>query len=87
MTTQHHLTITKIMVSAAIVLGSIVVGAAPAGADPNAIGNQPSPFNGLSCGSCRETAPPGSPLQREEIERGLRKGFAIGLPAHDDRAT
>jgi hypothetical protein len=70
MTTQHRRAITKILFSAAIALGSSVGAAAPASADPNAIGG------GLSC-SCQETAPPGSPAQREEeIERGIRAGLA-----------
>jgi hypothetical protein len=38
MTTQHHHVITKLLVSAAIALGSTVGLAAPAGADTNPIG-------------------------------------------------
>jgi hypothetical protein len=80
MTTQHHKVITKILVSAAIALGSCVGGAAPASAeDPDPIGTDPNPFGGLRC-SCQETAPPGSPALREEVERGLRKGQSAWLP-------
>jgi hypothetical protein len=83
MTTQHHQVITKILVSAAIALGSCVGAAPPASADPNPIGTDPAdpnPFGGLSCNSCQETAPPGSPALREEIERGLREGHSARLP-------
>ena len=81
MTTQHRRVITKILVSAAIALGSSVGAAAAASADPNAIGGtDPNPFGGLSC-SCQETAPPGSPAQgEEEIERGMRAGLSAWLP-------
>ncbi len=79
MTTQHYQVITKILVSAAIALGSYVGGAAPASADPNPIGTDPNPFGALSC-SCRETAPAGSPALREEIDRGIRAGLSALLP-------
>ncbi|MBZ4518155.1 hypothetical protein GBP94_25805 [Mycobacterium avium subsp. hominissuis] len=81
MTSQHRRAITKIVVSAAIALGS-VVGASPANADPNAIGGtDPNPFGGLSC-SCQKTAPPGgSPSRRAEgIEPGIRAGLSARLP-------
>ena len=71
--------IRKILVSAAIAVGSCVVGAAPATADPNAIGTNPNPFSGLSC-NCRQTAPAGSPAATEEINRGIREGLAARLP-------
>jgi len=71
--------ITKMLVSAAIVLGSLVVGAAPASADPNSAGTGPNPFGGLSC-NCRETAPPGSPALTAEINRGLQHGHSAWLP-------
>ncbi|MDT7569707.1 MAG: hypothetical protein QOG76_8331 [Pseudonocardiales bacterium] len=77
MTTQHRQVITKLVASAAI--ASYIGGAAPAGADPNSIDTAPNPFGGLSC-SCRETAPPGSPALRQEIERGIREGQFAGLP-------
>ena len=66
--------ITKISVSAAIVLGFGVVGAAPAGADPD-------PFGGLGC-SCHVTAPAGGPLLRQELDRGIRDGLRapVGTP-------
>jgi hypothetical protein len=79
MTTQHHQVITKILVRAVVALGFYVGGAAPASADPNSIGTAPNPFGGFSC-SCRETAPPGSPALRQEIERGIREGYSAGLP-------
>ena len=79
MSTNNHLVITKLLVGAAIALGSCVVAAAPAGADSNPIGPDPNPFSALSCG-CRETAPAGSPAVRDEIDRGLREGHSALLP-------
>jgi hypothetical protein len=81
MATQHRQVITKILVGAAIALGSWVWGAAPASADPDAIGTGPNPFGGLRC-NCQETAPPGSPALREETERGIRDARSAwpGLP-------
>ncbi len=76
---RYHKGITKMLVSAAIVLGFGVVGAAPAGAEPNTVGTAPNPFGTLGC-SCQETAPAGSPLLREEIDRGLREGHTAVLP-------
>jgi hypothetical protein len=81
MTTQHHQMITKVLVSAAIVLGSVVVGAAPASADANSAGTDPNPFGVLSC-SCRETAPPGSPVLTEEMKRGIRAGLSASPGNH-----
>jgi hypothetical protein len=75
--------ITKILVSAAIVVGAAVAVAAPAGAAPNPDGSNPNPFATLSC-SCLETAPAGSPALRAEIHRGIQSGLADpspGLPA------
>jgi hypothetical protein len=66
--------ITKMLVSAAIVLGSGVVAAAPASADPNPSDIYPNPFGGLTC-SCQETAPAGGPVRRDEIDRGIREGL------------
>ena len=83
MTTQYHQVMTKILiavaVAVAVALGSSAAGAAPVGADPNPIGSAPNSFGGLSC-SCRETAPPGSPVLREEIEEGIRDGRTAWLP-------
>jgi hypothetical protein len=79
MTTRHHQVITKILVSAAIAVGSYVGGAAPAGADTNAIGTDPNPFDALSC-SWQETAPAGSPAFRNGIERGIQAGLSASLP-------
>jgi hypothetical protein len=79
MSTQHHQMITKILAGAAIAFGLWVEGATPASADPNSVGTDPNPFNGLSC-NCRETAPAGSPELREEIDRGIREGLSAELP-------
>ena len=73
------MTIAKMLVSAAIVVGAAVAGAAPASADSNPAGSDPNPFAGLSC-SCRETAPAGSPVLRGEIHRGIQKGLSARLP-------
>jgi hypothetical protein len=54
MTGQCHRGTTKILVSAAIVLGYWVGGAAPASADPDPVSNGPNPFGTLGC-SCRES--------------------------------
>jgi hypothetical protein len=70
---------TKILIVVAVALGSSVGAAAPVGADPNPIGSAPNPIGGLSC-SCQETAPPGSPVLREEIEQGIRAGRTAWLP-------
>ena len=78
MTTQYHQVMTKILIAVAVALGSSVGGAAPVHADPNPIGSAPNSFGGLSC-SCRETAPPGSPLLKEEIEQGIQEGRTAGL--------
>jgi hypothetical protein len=75
--------ITRLLVSAAIALGSGVGLAAPASADTNPIGTGPNPFGALSC-SCRETAAPGSPALREEMERGIRAGLSAS-PANLSR--
>jgi hypothetical protein len=77
------MSIAKILVSAAIVVGAAVAVAAPAGADSNPAGSNPNPFATLSC-SCPETAPPGSPALRGEIHRGIQNGLSDpspGLPA------
>jgi hypothetical protein len=79
MTTRHHQVITKIVIGAAVLLGTYVAGAAPAYADPNLTGPAPNPYSGLTC-SCRQATPPGSPAQREEIELGLREGHSAWLP-------
>ena len=82
MTTQHRQVITKILVSAAIALGSWVGVAAPASADPDAIGTDPNPFGALSC-DCQETAPSASSALAE-IERGIRAGLSAS-PANRSR--
>jgi hypothetical protein len=80
MKNQHHQMITKIMASTAIAFGAWVAAAAPANADTN--GTDPNPFGGLRC-NCQETAAPGSPALRGEIERGIQQGrsaWSAGLP-------
>jgi hypothetical protein len=75
MTTQHRRVITKILVSAAIALGSSVGAAAPASADPNAIGGtHPNLFGVLSCG-CQEQAPPNSPGFTDHVNQGIQQGL------------
>jgi hypothetical protein len=66
--------ITKMLVSAAIVLGS-VWGAAPASADPNLSDTQTNPFGSLTC-SCQETTPADGPALSAELDRGLWKGLS-----------
>jgi hypothetical protein len=63
---------TKILVGAAIVVGSCVVGAAPASADPGT-SDHPNPFGTLGC-SCAETDLTGSYVPSEEINRGINAG-------------
>ncbi len=63
--------LTKILASSAVVLSAAVGVAAPTSADPN-------PFTGLSC-NCKETAPAGSPILTEKIDRGIQQGLS-GLP-------
>lgn len=67
--------ITKMLVSAAIVLGSWGVAAAPAGADPNQSDTHSNPFGGLTC-NCQQTTPPGGPALTDELDRGLRMGLS-----------
>ena len=73
------MSITKILVSAAIAVGFLVGGAAQATADPNEFGADPNPFSGFSS-SRQETAPVGSPALSEEIKGGLRQGHSAWLP-------
>ena len=74
-----HRVITKILVSAAIALGSGVALSASAAAGPNATGTDPNTYGTLGC-NCRETAPAGSPQLREEIRQGIREGHSASLP-------
>jgi hypothetical protein len=74
MTIQHHQVITKVLVSAAIALGSCVGGAASARADANPAGADPNPFGALSC-KCPQPAPPGGPALGQ-IEQGILAGLA-----------
>ncbi len=73
------MSITRMLVSAAIALGSLVGGAAQASADPNVFGADPNPFSGFSC-TCQKAAPADSPALSEEINRGLRVGHSAWLP-------
>jgi hypothetical protein len=74
--------ITKILVSAAIALGSCVAGAALVRAETNPFGADPNPFGALSC-SCPEAASPGSPALTEEMERGIWGGLSAS-PSNRD---
>ena len=73
------MSITNILVSAAIAVGAFVGVAAPASADPSAFGADPNPFSGFNC-SCHETAPPNSPALSDEIHQGIRAGLSAWLP-------
>lgn len=75
MTTHHHRVIAKVLVGAAIALGSWVGGAASAGADATPAGPDPNPFGALGC-NCPQPAPSGSPAPMGEIEQGIRAGLA-----------
>ena len=68
------------LISAAIVLGSCVALAAPASATTGPATTDPNPFGALTSNS-RETAPPGSPALKAEVDRGLREGLSVSLPA------
>ena len=65
--------ITKMLVSAAIVLGALA-GAAPAGADPNPCGTHPNPFGNLTARP-HATAPAGASAS-QELDRGLREALS-----------
>jgi len=67
------------LISAAIVLGSCVALAAPASATTGPVTTDPNPFGSLTSNS-RETAPPGSPALKAEIDRGLWQGHSAWLP-------
>jgi hypothetical protein len=70
--------ITRVLVSAAVLVGPAVVAAAPAGADP-------SPFSTLHS-SCNDTAPAG----RDALLQGIRRGIAdwsTGAPHTSARTT
>ncbi len=66
--------ITKLLVSAAIVIGAIV-GAAPASADdPSQSGTDSNPFAALTA-SAQRTAPAG-PAMTQELDQGIWAGLA-----------
>ena len=73
MTTQHHQVVTKILDSAAIVLGAAVGLAAPAGADTNA-GADPNPFSNVSC-SCQTPASVTSLGVTDQLNQGIHDGL------------
>ena len=79
MTMRHHRAIAKILISAAIALGSWVAAATPAVAEPSPAGAGPNPFGTLGC-SCRQAPPVDSPAVREEIQRGIQEGLSAWLP-------
>jgi hypothetical protein len=60
--------ITKVLVSAAIILAAAVEVAAPASADPTL-------FGVLSCG-CHETAPSDSAIFTDNITQGIQQGLS-----------
>jgi hypothetical protein len=68
--------ITKLLVSAAIVLAP-VVGAATASADPSPDGTQPNPFGSLTSNS-QQTAPLSGPALTNELNRGIRSALSRG---------
>ena len=70
--------IAKMLISGAIVVGACVAGAAPASAGTGPT-PPPNPFSGLTC-NCRQTAPPGSPTQQAEIDRGIQQGSSAWPP-------
>jgi hypothetical protein len=66
--------VTKLLVSAAIVLGA-VAGAAPARADdPGQSGGDSNPFAALTAPAPRNA--PANPAMRQELDRGIRAGLA-----------
>jgi hypothetical protein len=64
--------IAKILVAAAIAVGSYLGAAAPVSADPN-------PFGTLGC-DCRQAPAADGPALKAEIDRGLREGHSAWLP-------
>ena len=74
--------IAKILVSAAIALGSCVGGAALVRAETDPVGADPNPFGALGC-SCPEAASPGGPALTEEMERGIWGGLTAS-PSNRD---
>jgi hypothetical protein len=72
--------ITKVLVSAIIVLGSVAGGTPLAGADPNPTDSPANPFGSLGC-SCQETPPADSPGLKTQLDRGLWTGLSSG--AHE----
>jgi len=62
--------VSKILVSAALAVGTAVAIAAPAAADP-------SVFNDLSC-SCPQTVSNGGSSVADQINRGIQSGLAGG---------
>lgn len=75
---KHHQLVIKSLVGAVIAFGAGVMGAAPAGADKTPVSTEPKPFGTLSC-DCQETAAPGSPARRREVEHGVQQGLSTSL--------
>ncbi|MEB3981272.1 hypothetical protein OQ968_08365 [Mycobacterium sp. 663a-19] len=80
MLTGNRHAIAKLLVSAAIALGSCVAGAAPAGADVKPASPDPSPFAALSC-SYPQTAPPNT--MTGQLEQGILAGLAANPGKHN----
>jgi hypothetical protein len=76
---NHHRFIAKVLVGTAIGFGALIGASAPASADATPASTGPSPFSTLSC-SCQKTAPAGSPLLKDEIDRGIAAGRSDRLP-------
>ena len=72
--------ITKVLFSAAALLGAAVGVATTAGADPSSFGT-------LSCG-CERAVSGGGTAVRDQIDRGIQSGLAYlqGLPASGNAA-
>ncbi len=60
--------IPKLLVGVALSFGAACWTAASANADP-------SPFNTLSC-SCQETAPVGTTILTDKVDRGIQQGLS-----------
>jgi hypothetical protein len=67
--------ITKACVGGAIALAAWLGAVAPAGADPSSYGADHSQFGNLTC-NCQPQAPLSGPALTQELNRGIRGGFA-----------
>ena len=66
--------ITRLLVSAAIVVSALVVGTAPAVGDPSASGSDQSPFGCLTC-NCQESVSVGGQARAQGLA-GLLNGVS-----------